>query len=247
MNKKSIIRTAVLAAITIAGSLTASAATITITAQNFNVDNGGRFTAYEGANSAQTFDVFCIDYLNTFNYNTAYTDNITSLSSGNLANTRYGTTAAASFTDSATFGAFSNALSRYTMAAWLTTQYDYTQANTSTRNVGIQDAIWNILEVTGNAAAPQHGAYTTWETNALNWISTASASTISNLQAQTRIYTDVAIASNNTATRYTTPEQEFLRVVPEPGTFVMLGGGLLLIGLARPKFFKGLKGIQAKA
>jgi hypothetical protein len=202
--------------------------------QTFNVYGGGEFMG--SLDGAPAIPMFCVDF-NNYAIQGAMVNIDTA---ANISDTRFGTT-----TDTTTFATFSNlgitALQRYVMAAWLTTQFNIPNGNMDPDNVGIQSAIWNLLNVTGSGVAPVVGNESTWINNAKNWLTNpADAIAVSTITSELRIYTDVRVAGLSIPQRYgpDTDGQEFIGLTPtpEPVTYLLLGSGMLLMaGIGRRK------------
>jgi hypothetical protein len=200
-------------------------------------NGGGRFDAklYDsqtGTVATQSLLVTCVDFLNVFNYGDRWEVNLTALDgSQSLANTRFGG-ALTNNGSAANFDNYQNqydALDRYRMAAWLTSQLPNFADNTLNRK-GIQGAIWFLLDPLGNPNAPidsQSG----FLTNRAHWLNQAitvglaqSADFFANYRVVTQV--DVSWLGDGKTTRY----QEFITVVtPEPGTWAALGLALALV------------------
>ena len=193
----------------------------------FQVAGGGQFSAQ--LNGGPNFDVFCADFNNT-----AVEGQMVNIDTvNNLNDTRYGTT-----TDTTKFSSFSGlgitALQRYVMAGWLTTQFDMTKSTSDADNLGVQTAIWNLLNVTGSGVAPLLGNESTWINAAKTWLfNPANTANVNLIKGELRIYTDVKVAGLSTPERYgpSNGSQEFIGLVPEPSTYLMLGTGMALLGL----------------
>lgn len=228
----------------LAFSAIASATSITVAEQNFNVNGGGAFSAYLNGNSGQTFEVYCVDYRNTISPPDTFDVNIDRLSTG-IGDTRYGTTPESGFSfQIAPVGmTYGDAVNRYLLAAWLTTQYDMNAgANTGDRDLGIQSAIWNILDT--NNSNYVTGDVVTWENNAVLWEQTQTQAQLLAFMAGVTIYTSVDVAgnhdlnNNDTNNRYSIGPQEIIATTPEPGMLVLVGGGLAFLGLLRRRIAK---------
>jgi len=217
---------------TAAGASLFATPILTFEGQSYNIDGGGQFQAALSSNPLQLLQVYCVDFNNGVNAYDAYSVNVST--AGNLSNTRYGNTATSAFTyqtasDGASLG---NAGQRYGEAAWLISQYDLTPgSNYSSRNLGIQNAIWDLLDTTG--AHNTQGDWQTWLSNA------AKSGGLSNFT----VFTTTDVASASGTGRYTIGAQEMITIggtsvvppptsaTPEPQSAVMLGIGGLMIGL----------------
>lgn len=131
-----------------------------------------------------------------------------------------------------------NAMNRYLLAGWLTTQYDFTPgAGSGARDLGIQNAIWNLLDT--NNVNNTDGAVGTWLNNATVWEAGQTAAALTAFASQVRIYTSTNVSpnsdlnNNHTGNRYTVGKQEMINVVPEPGVMMLVGSGLVTLGLLR--------------
>lgn len=197
--------------------------------QSFDIAGGGQFLATLSTDPNTLLKTYCVDFANEVNPDGGkYAVNISTLS--DLSNTRFGNTAQSAFTfQNAPAGtSLGSAANRYAEAAWLIGQFDLTPgANNNAKDIGIQSAIWNLLDVTG-----QHNTQGDWQT----WMNNAATSGgSSNFQIFTT--TDVASASGNN--RYNIGGQEMIVIggtpnisqTPEPQSAVMIGLGGLLIGL----------------
>lgn len=210
------------------------ATTITVLDQNFNVDGGGRFSGYVGGDNNYPFDMFCVDYLNGVSTGSTYAVNVSALP--DIMNTRYGSTTSVTFSYSVP-GAPGNAIDRYIMAGWLTTQFDFSAgAETQSRDVGIQNAIWTLLDASGGSNT--RGDQAAWLAAAATWRSDLDITALNDFANRIVVYTSSSLAGASIPARYETGNQEFLRVlptsnVPEPGALALACSALILLGLCR--------------
>ncbi len=211
-----------------------------------NVNEGGQFSAYLNTPLNQLI-IYCVDYRN----DTGSPDvvNISTPDSlADIANTRYGTTPTAGFSFY-TSGPALNALDRYVLAGWLTTQFDFGSGVTLS-DEQIQNAIWTLLSTNGTGDFPSGNVagVGTWITQAETWETGAAlAGTLAQFESTIRIYTTVTVAGDNDLTqaagsRYAIGMQEMIgteggggntQSLPEPQTIAMMGAGLLALGLIR--------------
>ncbi len=225
-----LLRTATMGLFALAFAAIGFATPLTVSSHPFSVDSGGRFVGYLNNNSSALIDLYCIDFINSVGAQpVTYDANVSTMA--DLSKTRYGTTAQGSFLNQTAPNAISlgDAANRYLLVGWLISQYDLSSgANTGSKDIGIQNAIWDILNVTG----PQQvdGAYSTWINNAVNWKAGASSQQIATLSSEIRIYTSSDVASLGLPGRYSTGRQEFMNLVPEPGSIALASIGLSLIG-----------------
>lgn len=195
------------------GSLAANPVTVTFTGANGQVDANGSgyyISPYSGTINGASVTLYCDDDANEVSNGQTWQANLTSLTSGNLSNTRYG-------------GA-TNALTLYDEVAWLTTQYAYPlNSSTDQRNSDIQDTIWNIFNP-GKAPTPSNGSY--WLTQAQNNYASIS-------------YSNFFIVTNVGPVQPTGQVQEFITVLtPEPSSMLMLGCGLIALSVFARKFIR---------
>ena len=210
-----------------------------LTGYDYPIANGGRF---QGAiDGGPTLNVFCVDFQNSISGFTTFSAFLSDAS--DLTKTRFGTTASNGFSYPAAPPPTLTALDRYTLAAWLTTQYTFpfngqTPAPTSD-DVAIQTAIWVLLAQTGASPAinPDQATVDTWLANALNFKNNNPAG-FAGIQASMRIVTSADVV--NATNRYLSGQQEFIYVsggsgdvVPEPATLALLGVSLIGIAILR--------------
>lgn len=241
---------------------------IYFTGQPDNVNGGGEFTAYLSSNPSQTLYTYCVDDLNSIGTitmpPTGFSVNIVDLANATqvAADTRYGQTAPASFTNTVNVAdpppvnntTDATAQDRYAMAAWLIEQYSFpVTSTTDLTDDYIQNAIWSLLDATGKVfnncdfvnqstcatgVSSEIAAATTWINGQIK------NGTLTAFESNVVIYSSTAINPNNTATgladpaRYYVGDQEmigFVTTTPEPATLAMLGAGLIAIGLFRKR------------
>ncbi|MEP7324690.1 MAG: PEP-CTERM sorting domain-containing protein [Gemmatimonadota bacterium] len=164
---------------------------------------------------APTVDLFCVDYMNHSHIGQIWNANKSQIgmqSGASISSTRYGATA--------------NALEKYRMAAWLTTQF----ATAPTTQWGdIHATIWHLMTPTAPNVTPSG-----------TWLAAAQTFYLTNSNPhyydQFQILSDVNMSAANQAGIRTNGVQEFIVVTPEPGTMLLLGTGmvgLLLVGYKR--------------
>lgn len=230
-------KTALLGLLWLFFGVAASATTITVDKWNFVVDgDGGGFQSYLNGDSSQTFEAYCVDYRSSIDPSDTYPVNVDNLAIG-ISDTRYGTTSQSgfSFQNAPNGMTFGDAVNRYLLAGWLTTQYDSDATNS--RDIGIQNAIWNLLDT--NSVNHMDGDVVTWEDNAVIWESTQSKSQLMAFMTGVTVYTSTDVAgdsdlnNNDSGNRYSIGKQELVTVSPEPGMLIPVAGGLAMLGLLR--------------
>jgi hypothetical protein len=159
-----------------------------------------------GTSSAQTVVLFCDDINNEVSMNQVWNANVTSLSSGNFSNTRYGNGSV-----NPNLGSM-NPQTLYEEAAWLVTQF----ASHSGDYVSLQYALWDLMTP---GAEPTNFANAD-HTTVAQWLALAAAN-----YGQINPANFMIITNTGTLT-YKGQVQEFIVQTPEPATAV-----LLLIGL----------------
>jgi hypothetical protein len=161
-----------------------------------------------GTSSAQTVALFCDDINNDVSMGQVWTANVTSLASGNLSNTRYGSSVNPNYTTSA------NAMTLYEEGAWLVTQF----GSHSNDYVSLQYALWDLM-------SPNAEPYNYKESDGITvsqWITWAAQNYGSINPANFDIITNTGKLSMYGQV------QEFIVPVntPEPATIVLLLMGL---------------------
>jgi hypothetical protein len=153
-----------------------------------------------GEPGSPMIDIFCVDFLGRVQNGQSWTADFTNLG-GNLGDTRMVTELGLSQGD---------ALGRYQMAAWLSTQF---QLDNKSQWSAIHGTIWNLMEgrnVVALSSSTQ--AY---------WLGLAAQ----NLG-------DINLGEWTIISDPNGSKQEFLTrdVVPEPATVILLGSALLMLG-----------------
>jgi hypothetical protein len=249
---KKAVSTTIFGLLWLALSVGASATTLYVESQNFPVGSagGGGFLADLTGNAADSFEVYCVDYRNEVNLPDNFYVNIDTPSLS-LADTRYGTTTnfywnslVAGVPSTSSSGAqFGNDYDRYVMAGWLTTQYDHSNG-WSALDIGIQEAIWTLLDVDGTSFAD--GDVDAELAAAVHFMHGNSAA-FALLGSEIEIFTATVIGGNTNldlasgGNRYSVGQQELLTVessVPEPAVFVLVGCGLVALGVIRRRRYK---------
>jgi hypothetical protein len=160
--------------------------------------------------------VFCDDETHTVYPNETWTATVTTLQdlialgSANIVNSPV------------MFRSLPNALLLYQEAAWLVNQFG------SNPNVasGIQNALWDVFlqkAGSGSPADPSTDAY--WLAQAATNYSKLTAGQIANT-----VFLSPVPGSQNPLSNGT--PQEFITLTPEPGSYVLMGAGLVLLSLA---------------
>jgi hypothetical protein len=226
--------------------------TIYFTNQPNNVNDGGEFTAFLASNPSQTLYTYCVDALNDLTVSSlvGYSVNVVDLANTSQVTTdsRYGQTAPGSFTYSVTVdSSAATAQERYAMAAWLVQQYIFPVSTASPAQINtddeIQNAIWTLLDATGNVystCATASSSVCTTGTDAeiaaaQTWINSLSAGALSSFESDVVIYSPTALVGVSDPARYTVGNQEMIGFIPEPATLALLGLGLVGIGLLRTR------------
>lgn len=217
--------------------------TITFTGQPNNVEYGGQFTATLASDPGQAVYTYCVDFNNDITVGHSYSVNDVDLANLSMVtdDTRFGTTPVSDFTNQTTPTTIGAPQDRYAMAAWLITQYNFTSGVTM-QDDEIQNAIWSLLDATGNTFT-SNGGVGTYITQAENWIQSLNATQLNAFESTVIIYSSTSIPGTSIPERWGpgTGDQEMIGFVgdpvgtPEPASFVLLGAGLLSVGLLRKR------------
>jgi hypothetical protein len=161
-----------------------------------------------GTSNAQTVALFCDDINNEVTIGEVWTANVTSLASGNLSNTRYGSSVNPNYTNGA------NALKLYEEGAWLVSQF----ASHPTDYVSLQYALWDLM--TPGAESTNYAGGDGVKVS--QWLTWAGQNYGSINPANFEIVTNVGPLS------YHGQVQEFIVPIstPEPATILLLLMGI---------------------
>lgn len=161
---------------------------------------GPYFAHMVGAPGTPEMDVFCVDYNHEISLGQQWNANFSDLN-GDLSKTRF------------------NNLVWYSEAAWLDQQF----ATTAKSQWGLLHyAIWNIT----SPGTPNYSGFSLADRNTINgFLSAAQANYQSVNLANWAVVTDV-----NTINGQYGVQEYLTQVTPEPGTIILLGTGLLLVG-----------------
>jgi hypothetical protein len=164
--------------------------------------------------------LFCVDFNNEVTWNQTWPANVTPLSSSDLSNTRYGNAAdVALLTLSDPYYSTYSAAQLYAQAAWLTTQFDQYLSTDPSQVIALQYALWDLF----NPNAPTNAAAQAWILSAEQNYGSVN---LNNFE----------LVTNLGPLALTGQVQEFIIPTPEPGTYALLGAGLLgLVFLGRRK------------
>jgi len=231
-------------------AVSAGPVTLDTTAYNFQLDGGGG-GAEATIEPNQNIEIFCVDYANDIYVPTqGYSAYLTTVTSGSLlSNTRFGSVSnwttvniGGDSTDSSTINTATD-LGRYQMAAYLVSQYNYSAGKntpfglggSNTSNDGIQQAIWDILDPSGeNFGQIASGSYTNTALEAAaQWYSGTGgngSTSRDGFLANFRIVSDATMGSCTGSRLVNCGFQEQMTVVPEPRHLVLMLVGLLLVG-----------------
>jgi hypothetical protein len=171
-----------------------------------------------GQNSLVT--LFCVDFNNEVNFGQIWQANVTPLSSSDLSNTRYGNAGdVALLTGVNPYYSTYTAAQLYAQAAWLTTQFNQYLTTDPSQVIALQYAIWDLFDPN----APTNAGAQAWILSAEHNYGSVN---LNNFE----------LITNLGPLTLTGQVQEFIVPTPEPGTYALLGAGLLgIVFLARRK------------
>ena len=236
--------------ICITGGIYAGTYKLDTTSYNFQLNGGGGGAA--AVLGSTNIEIFCDDFADSITVpHSGYSANVTSLTSGNLSETRFGgntswTTITINDGDSddvADSSILNNAtaLGRYQMAAFLVSEYNLPAGNSSSNN-GIQDAIWALLDPTSSPEALptlHNNAFDALE-SAAQWYQSTGGNTGSAARntflSGYEIISDSTMYSCGAGKALCGGFQEQIdpvAPVPEPRQFAVMLGGLLLLCCAK--------------
>lgn|ERR1700683_2482458 len=170
-----------------------------------------------GTSSAQTVGLFCDDINNDVSIGEVWTANVTNMASGNLSNTRYGSTINPNYTNSA------NALKLYEEAAWLVSQF----GSHTSDYISLQYALWDLM-----SPGAEPTSYAENGASVSQWLSLAAKDYGQINPANFEIITNVGPLA------FRGQVQEFIVETPEPATVVLLLigiGAMFLLALKRQR------------
>ena len=192
---------------------------VTMTFAGVNGINDGAYyvSPYSGLMSSNgqnaLVTLFCDDFNNDVTWNQTWQAYVTPLSSGDLSNTRYGNSQdVALLLGTNPFYNTYTAAQLYAQAAWLTEQFNQYLTSNPGQVIALQYAIWDLFDPN----APTNAAAQAWILNAEQNYGSVN---LNNFE----VVTNVGPLS------LTGQVQEFIIPTPEPGTFLLLGAGLLVL------------------
>jgi hypothetical protein len=171
-----------------------------------------------GSSNARTVGLFCDDINNDVSIGQVWSANITNLASGDLSNTRYGSSANPHYSDPTA------ALILYEQGAWLVSQF----GSHTSDYVSLQYALWDLMSP---GAEPINYAGSDG-IQVSQWLTWAAANYGQINPANFAIITNVGPLS------YKGQVQEFIVQTPEPATIVLLMigiGAMFLLALKRQR------------
>jgi hypothetical protein len=171
-----------------------------------------------GTSNAQTVGLFCDDINNDVSFGQVWTANVTNLASGDLSNTRYGSSTNPLYSNPAA------ALMLYEQGAWLVSQF----GSHTSDYVSLQYALWDLM----SPGAESTNYAGTDGIKVSQWLTWAAANYGQINPANFEIITNVGPLS------YKGQVQEFIVQTPEPATVVLLLmgiGAMFLLVLKRQR------------
>jgi hypothetical protein len=171
-----------------------------------------------GTSNAHTVGLFCDDINNDVSIGQVWTANVTSLASGNLSNTRYGSSTNPNYSNPTA------ALMLYEQGAWLVSQF----GSHTSDYVSLQYALWDLMSP---GAEPTNYSATDG-IKVSQWLTWAAANYNQINPANFEIITNVG------PLQYKGQVQEFIVQTPEPATVVLVLfgiGAMFLLALKRQR------------
>ena len=203
---------------------------------------GYYMSPYSGTVDGTLQRLNCVDFFHEVSLGEVWTATITNLgaaisNTSLLSNTRDGS--------SGGYASLTDVLKIYMEAAWLTNQFAANPASSPDQSVAIQTAIWSIVD-----NGPTNPASLQYASTGDYWNNGQTSSIVNSgvgstgywiTRAQTEYATQGAGYYNqfNILTGTGNPgasAQEFIYSTPEPGTFILIGSGLMgLVGFVRTR------------
>ncbi len=211
---------------------------VSFSTQSYNFPLGGGGGGESALLDNQNVETFCVDFANDIYVpHTGYSAYLSMLTDGSdLSHTRFGSNSSwqpvtinDSDSNDATDAVVINgavALGRYQMAAFLVSQYQQAQGNNAYNN-GIQAAIWDILDPSSYAAAPNYASPTEALELAAEWYNNPNSD--KSFLANFRIVSDANMTWSGEGKPLNCGFQEQLTMVPEPRTAVWMLVGLFAL------------------
>lgn len=213
-----------------------------------NAPGGGAVTAfgyymspYSGTVDGVTQRLNCVDFFHEVALGEVWTATITNLGAAIANNSLLSATRDGS---SGGYASLSDVLKIYMQAAWLTNQFAANPASSPNQSVAIQTAIWSIVDNPINPLSPKYAATGDyWNNGQVSTIMNTDAGSTGYWIARANYEYDKQAAGYynqfNILTGTGDPgagAQEFIYATPEPGTFLLIGSGLIgLVGFVRTR------------